>query len=228
MSVTVWGDAGGPRQIAEERRRWGAIELHTGAHSYDSLSLELPDDGVIVDLDHDGEAVGSLVHAELGADDRLRCVAVVDGRLERAFEECEVFFSPKMAMYGKGIDESDTYIAREAELLGLSLTLATKRIGAWPLRHRSGDLRSEGDRRSWPVSWRSDPLLARAVEGMTGIPLTELRHRSASRIVDLHPNEDEFPWHGLKPGDRVPADLMRSTLPNGLRIGAPGKILRVS
>jgi hypothetical protein len=224
MTMTVWGDAGGPRTIAEERRRWGAIELHAGAHSYDSLSLELPADGVIVDLDHDGQPVGSLVHAELGADDRLRCVAVVDERLERAFEEREVFFSPKMAMYGKGIDQSDTYIAREGELLGLSLTFATKRLGAWPLRHRSGDLRSEGDRRLWPVSWRSDPLLARAVDGMAGIPLTELRQRTAARIIDLHPDEDLPP--GVQEGMLVARP--RQQLAGGLRYGAPGRVLKVS
>jgi hypothetical protein len=227
MSVTVWGDAGGPRTIAEERVRWGALEMHAGAHSYDELSLELPDGGITVDAAHDPEQpLGELVYAELGSDDRLRCVAVVDERLdERVFEEHEVFFSPQLEMRGKGIDDGNTYIAREAGVIGLALTLATKRIGAWPLRHRAGDLRSEVDRGSWPIGWRRDaPLLARALDGMAGIPRAELRHRTASRIIDLHPDEDLPP--GLREG--MPVARPRQQLAGGLRYGAPGRVLKVS
>jgi hypothetical protein len=226
MSVTVWGDAGGPRTIAEERVRWGALEMHAGAHSYDELSVELPDGGITVDADHDpAQPLGQLVYAELGDDDRLRCAVVVDDWLEPVLEEHETFFSPLLEMRGKGIDRSDTYVAREAELLGLSLTTRTKRIGAWPLRWRSGDVRSEVDRYSWPISWRGDAVLARAVDSFAGTPRSELRHRTAARIADLRPSEDETPWHGLREGDWVPLGH-RSTLPNGLRV-RPGRIISV-
>jgi hypothetical protein len=225
VKVTVWGDAGGPRTIAEERARWGAIEVHAGAHSYDELSLELPVAGIVVDAAHDSERpLGELIYAELGEDERLRCVAVLDERLDaRVFEEHETFFSPLMEMRGKGIDGTDHYVAREGALLGLALTLATKRVGAQPLRWRSGDVRSSSDRYTWPCTWRaSAPLLGRAVDHLGG----ELRCRSASasRIVDRRPDPDAPPLWGRE-GDWVPLG-QRSTLPNGLRV-RPGRILSV-
>jgi hypothetical protein len=108
-----------------------------------------------------------------------------------------------------------TYIAREAELLGLSLTFATKRVGAPSLCWRRGDVRSATDRRGWPIGWRTDaPALARALDDMAGIPQTQLRHRSAARILDRRADLDAPAL--LRPGER----LASRELPGGLRRSA--------
>jgi hypothetical protein len=50
-------------------------------------------------------------------------------------------------MRGKDVMR-DAYIAREAQLLGASLTLDPANLDARPLRSYRGDLRDAGDRRS--------------------------------------------------------------------------------
>jgi hypothetical protein len=217
--ITVWGDAGGIGQPCEERSSFGSF---LGGHSYRSLSCELPPSGVEVDLDHDEQRVGELVRAELGEDERLRAVCVLDDdRLQPVLEEHEVFFSPLMMMSGKGIDQHATYVAREGELLGLSLTLATKRVAPRPLEWRLGDVRDSLARYSWPLSWKQSPLLERAAE-------VGLRER-ARRIVDLRPSEADFPYWRLREGQRAPRELQGAgELPGGWRrSAAPGRVLRV-
>jgi hypothetical protein len=158
MKLTAWGELGGPGTIAATRTRSGSL---TSARSYDSVDLELPPEGIEVDVDHDGHRLGEVVRVELGRDDRLRAVAVLDNdRLASVGED--VFFSPVIEMRGRDLDGS-TYIGESARLLGLSVTLSTARVGALPIRMRSGDVRSSVDRFRWPISWASsDPLLERA------------------------------------------------------------------
>jgi hypothetical protein len=179
VKLTVWGEAGGPKAIAATYNRSGQL---TEARTYRELGLELPAEGIELDADHNGARLGELVHAELGDDNRLRAVAVLDtDRLEQV--EQPVFFSPLFEMRGRDINRSDTYIARAAQLLGLSLTLETARVGALPVSWRRGGLRDPADRYTWPSSWRhSDPLLAHALDYLGSD--RQARTRSATRIVD--------------------------------------------
>lgn len=219
MKLTVWGDAGGPGEISEERSSFGSF---LGGHSYRELALELPEGGIEVDADHDEQRLGELAYAELR--DRLQVVCVLDDdRLAPVLEERAVFFSPLMMMLGKGIDERSSYVARQAEVIGMSVTLDTARIGAQPLSWMRGDLRSSVDRFKWPCSWRSsNPLLSRAVDSLGG----ELRCRSApaTRIVD---------WRGAGyPVQMTPEERRRfedwRRLPGGAeRSLHPGRILSV-
>ena len=71
MSTTVRGVASKVGGVAAHYNDWGDL---TRAHSYKSLALELPGDGVIIDADHDHLERGKLVYAELGDDDALPCV----------------------------------------------------------------------------------------------------------------------------------------------------------
>jgi hypothetical protein len=221
VKATVWGTASRIGGIAAER---DALDRFVSGHSYRDLATELPEDGVALDLAHDGWPIGQLIYSEIADDDRVLAVGVLDDGdwLERV--EQPIYFSPQFVMCGDV--RHDTYIADRAELIGLSLTLRTKTLGANPVNWRAGDVRSSSDRYTWPLSWQSNaPLLRRALDHLGG----ELRCRSASatRIVDRRPDPDAPPTWGLKPGDPAPAHLIRSTLPNGLRV-RPGKILRVS
>jgi hypothetical protein len=224
-AMTIWGCASKVGGIAAEVDSSGET---IGGHSYDEIALELPADGVIVDLDHDGEARGSLVYGEIADDDRVNVVAVLeDGRWLDAVEE-PIYFSPCMEMVGNGVHER-SYIAREAQLLGLALTLSPLTLGAQPIKHLAGDVRNTVDRMSWPgfSSPSNHPLLHRAVDHLATFPRVELRHRTASRLLDLRERSSPA-WHGLKPGDRAPSDLESRMLPNGLwRSGHAGRVLRV-
>jgi hypothetical protein len=222
VKATVWGVA---TQIGGLAAAYSATGGVAAAHSFDDLALELPEDGVPVDLDHDQVARGELAYAELATDGRLHAVAVLDDGdwLEPVLEEREVFFSSLLELRGRSIDTSDTYIAREARLLGLSLTLDPATLGARPVSVRRGDFRHSPDRGSWSASWRlNDPLLARASDYSNAQPW---RYRSASpaRIIDRRPNEDLPP--GLREGALV--RYGSSSLPGGLRRGQPGRILSV-
>jgi hypothetical protein len=221
MSVTVWGTASKVGGIAAELSPSGTV---IGGHSYDEISLELPDEGIVVDLDHaPGSEVGSVVYGEVSESGQVNLVGVVGGVDLDAAEE-PIFFSPSLTMIGGSVGDGDiSYIARIAELRSVALTLSPLTLGAQPVRWRAGDLRSSVDRAQWPISvGSSDPLLGRAIEHCS----RELRHRSATRIVDRRPGDD-YAVFGLRPGDRAPADLRSRTLPNGLRIGPPGRILSV-
>jgi hypothetical protein len=216
MSATtisaVLGKLGG---IAEQRSAFGTL---TGASSFDDVDLQLG--SAMIDADHDQQRRGEIVHAELTEHDQLAVVGVLDeGDWLEEIEE-PVFLSGTYEMRGKDVMQ-DFYVAREAQLLGASLTLEPANLDARPLRWYRGDLRSSADRRQWPISVGSnDPLLGRAIEQCT----RELQHRSASRIVDLR--ERAADWHGLRPGDPVPSGWESRRLPNGLwRSGHAGRIL---
>jgi HK97 family phage prohead protease len=133
---------------------------------------------VSIDCDHDHQEYGKLIYAELGDDQALRCVAVVDGDLTRAEEP--VYFSPELEL--RGDVDKRICIAREAALVGLSLTHAPATLGAWP------------------VSWKyHDPLLERAV-GSIGSGLG-VEKRTATRIVDKGRRRP------LEPGTRGPIEI---------------------
>jgi hypothetical protein len=225
MTVTVWGDAGGPDTLAAHRNRYGELR---SAHSYRELQLGLPENGIEIDADHDGQRLGQLLYTELGADERLRAVAVLDDDWLENVEQ-PVYFSPALDMRGDGIDRSEHYIARTAELIGLSLTLATARVGAHPLAWRQGDLRNPVDRHGWPCSWRgSDPLLARALDRI-GTDW-QARSRSATRIVDRRAAEVIPMGNGaFLIGDQLVSGNSRSNgRPAGaMRHGPPGRVLSV-
>lgn len=214
--ITLSGEAGGPDTVAASRDRYGRLS----ARSYRELSLELPAEGIEVDADHDGQRLGELLYLELGDDERLRAVCVLDGDWLANVAQ-PVYFSPMLSMRGRGIDR-DTYIAASAEMIGLSVTLETARVGAYPVSRRQGDLRDPVARRTWPFSWqRSDPLLARALNAL-GTDW-QARTRSASRIVDRR-DDGDYPWHLL------PSQAWRQagTRPAGaMRHGPRGRVISV-
>jgi len=179
VTTTVWGVA---TKVGGTSAHYDRLGYLTGAHAYRSLALELPGDGVIIDCDHDHVEVGRLLYAELGEDEALRCVAVVDGDLTRAEEP--VYFSPELELRGD-VDKS-ICVAREAAMLGLSLTFSPATIGASPVRVRAGDLRNRVDRGKWSFAWRTnDSLLARALDYLGDGYRVE--QRSATQIVDMRP-----------------------------------------
>jgi hypothetical protein len=96
MKTTVYGVATRVGEAAVEQNSIGRV---TGAHSFRSLTLELPGDGVVVDCDHDHQRVGDLVYAELGEDQALRCVAVLDNDQLARIDE-PVYFSGEFEMRG--------------------------------------------------------------------------------------------------------------------------------
>jgi hypothetical protein len=205
-----------------DHRSFGRI---VEASSFDDLDLELG--SAEIDADHDGKQVGEIVHAELSPEGRLAVVGVLDEGDWLAEVEQPLFLSGTWEM--RGDVRHRCYVAREAQLLGVSLTLSPANLDAQPLSWRPGDVRSESDRRSWPISWSSSsPLLKRAVDSWSAVGLLELRHRTASRIVDRRDKSDGFPmpregsW--LAPGAYESLELG-----GGLRKSAfRGKILRVS
>jgi hypothetical protein len=216
MKATVWGCASRIGGLAAHTSLTGRI---VGGHSYDELEAELPENGIEIDLDHDGKRVGEMVYGEIADDGRLNVVAVLDDdRITRVDED--VFWSSEMMMIGDV--KHDSYIAKRAELRSLALTCDPLTVGAWPVRWRTGDVRSSADRGSWAGIWR-EPLLQRAVECL-GSRSLETRSR---RLVDLRERDTDF--HGLKPGDRAPSDWNSRVLPNGLwRSAHAGRVLRVS
>ena len=183
MSVTVWGAATGPNQPAAHYNRWGQL---TDAHSYRTFNPELPAGGINVDCDHDGVKVGTLVYAEIAPDERVRCVAVIDDG-ERLLElDQPLYWSATLDM--RGCSGDIVYVADEARIIGLSLTLTPATVSAQPLAMQRGDLRDRTTRYSrWPSSWRTEaPLLERAVDDLPRS--LELRH-AATRIVDRRISE---------------------------------------
>jgi hypothetical protein len=215
VSTTIWGTASKIGAIAAGYSRWGEL---VDAHSYDELAVELPEGGVSVDLDHDDQAIGRLVYGEIAEDGRLNCVAVLDDDTIRQVEQ-DVFWSPTFVMVGDVRHRS--YIAREAQLLGLSLTLSPATLGAAPIRWREGDVRDPASHRWWPMSWRSDQLLERAANSVAGS--WRLRSRVTERLVDRRPDIDAFPFRrvracaicartsGYRTGSGAPAPAGRSS-----------------
>jgi hypothetical protein len=228
VKTTIAGVATSIGEVAVEQNRFADI---TGAHSYRSLTLELPSEGIAIDCDHDHERVGELVYAELGDDQALRCVAVLDTRLDEP-----VYFSGEFEM--RGDVDKPFYIAREAALIGLSLTLSPALLAARPVEIRTGDLRSRVDRGKWPCSWRwASALVARAFDFLDAGYGIEKR---AARIVDIaaekeneraarewererswietRPTQDKRANEWLRHGPGAPVDWSRHR----------GKVLRVS
>jgi hypothetical protein len=162
MTTTVWGIAGGENTTAWTQTRSGQL---ASAHSYRELDLELPPDGIRVDLEHRGAPyVGELVHAELGTDRKLRCVAVLD--VAYTEDDGQLYFSGSYAT--EDFVRSRVAIHDRVRMVGLSVTDEPGNLDAQPLRSRSGDVRRSPDRFKWPISWRSDQLLARAADAHSG------------------------------------------------------------
>jgi hypothetical protein len=183
LKATIAGVATRVGESAVELNRYGDL---VGAHSYKSISLELPAAGVIIDCDHDEQRVGELTYAELRDDGALCCVAVLDNDRLTEIEE-DVFYSPKVELRG---DVNQPFcIAREARLLGLSITFNPATLCAQPIEIRSGDLRSSADRGKWSTSWRwHSPLLSRALDFLDAGYGIEKR---AARIVDVAAEAEE-------------------------------------
>ena len=146
MTVTVWGECGGPNTVAASRDRYGRLS----ARSYRELSLELPAEGIEIDATTtgSGSASSSTSSSETTNGYAPSVCSTATGSTD---VDQPVYFSPMLEMRGHGIDRTDTYIARAAEMIGLSVTFQTARLGAHPVSGRQGDLRDPVDRFSrWP------------------------------------------------------------------------------
>jgi hypothetical protein len=135
----------------------------------------------------------------------------------------------------RGGGEGTSYIAREAQLLAVSLTLNPCTVAATPIRCLPGDIRRPLDRFKWPGSWAyHTPLLGRAFETLgTGVAAEK---RTASYIADQrycrHRAEaDGEPWVETRPTPQSSREAEWRKHGPGARIEwsrHPGKVLRVS
>jgi hypothetical protein len=218
------------------QRLGGIVELRnaadrlTGGYAVDDLELGLED--ATIDVEHDPELVaGQVIYAEITEQGQFAAVGVLEGAVAEAVAVIgePLYFSGTYAADGAPADRTRSFVSPSARVLGMSLTVEPANSTAMPLRWKRGDIRRDSDRRDWPISWRSEsPLLARAADSMIGVPLTQLRNRSAARISDLRPDPNAPPTWGLKPGDPAPAGWRSRQLPNGLRRSAhAGRILSV-
>jgi hypothetical protein len=191
MTLTVYGTASGTNEISCHRNRYGHV---TGAHAFDDISPELPDNGVPVDLGHDPtNIIGKMVYGEITEQGALNIVTVLDGdELTRITEP--VFFSPLMTH--AGAMRHRHHVAPMVWLESVALTFDTARVGVQPVAWMRGDIRSQPDRARWPMSWRSEhPLLQRALDTI-GDSCTA---RTAPGLFDRRASLDTPPpgtgWH---------------------------------
>jgi hypothetical protein len=171
-----------------------------------------------VDVEHRGAPyVGELVHAELGTDRKLRCVAVLD--VDYTEDDGQLYFSGSYAT--EEPSSPRVAIHDRVRLIGLSITDEPGNLDAQPLRSRSGDVRRSPERYHWPISWRSDQLLARAADAHKGSQARVVTH-----IVDLEPAQLPFATELTTSEMR---ELERAQeLPGGLRRSAwRGRVISV-
>jgi hypothetical protein len=173
VTTTVWGIVGGENTTARTQTHIGQL---VSAHSYRELDLELPPDGIRIDLEHRGAPyVGELVHAELGTDRKLRCVAVLDVDYTEA--DGQLYFS------GSYATEEPARAGRDPRSGATDRAVSHRRAGeprraAAPVEKRRRPPLTH--RFKWPISWRTDQLLARAAAAHSG-----WRPRTVTHIVDL-------------------------------------------
>ena len=184
MKTTVWAVIARVGDVAAERSLTGRL---LGGHAFNELDHKLG--GSMIDLDHDGNTVGEIVYAERGDQDQIEVVGVLDGNwIERVTQP--VFMSGEWEMRGSNL-EARSFVAREAQLRSVALTLDPCNLAARPVQWLRGDLRRETDQRSWSLLWRTDhPLLARAFDQLRGLGSES---RTASQIVDRRARGDDFP-----------------------------------
>jgi hypothetical protein len=182
-SATIVGVACGEDDVGCQYNRSGTV---ASAESFRELSLDLPAGGVPVDIEHDGPAIGELIHAEIDAGGRLHATAVIPNADWLLGYEGKVYYSPTLISVGPGVRSRRVAIADAAGLLALALTSSPATVGAQPVDIMHGDLRRSLDRANWPMSWRTEhPQLTRAVDALPANSFHAERHR-AQRIEREH------------------------------------------
>jgi hypothetical protein len=188
--------------------------------------LELLTDAI--DLDHNGERVGSVTYVEITPASQLAVVGVLDSDEITKLEQ-PVYWSGTYGPSGVHGSRQRSFVVPRARVFGMSLTCQPANTTARAVDWLPGDLRDSTDRFKWSCGWRtSDPLLDRALSYL-GTDW-QVRTRSASRIVDRR-DDGDYPWH-LLPRHRFggtaaaePDALGRPTGP--WRHGPPGRIISV-
>jgi hypothetical protein len=179
-----------------------------------------------IDCDHDESLrIGEVAYAEITPQNQLAIVGVVEADWLDELGERDLFLSGTYFPDATP-DRRRSFIVPRATVAGMSLTFGPANIAARPVSWISGDLRESGDRRQWPISWRTNaPLVARAVDHLG----TGTRNRSA-RIVDRRCDAgSDFPWEQLPARvRRAIGDRGREQAMGGLRHSAhAGCILSV-
>jgi phage head maturation protease len=177
MTITIAGRLlrqGGPGMDIGER--FGAV---LDVHGYDTDDLTV-DDTVPIDIDHDGQPIGRVVHVERSAQGDIDCVGVVEHHDELA-DIGPIYLSATMWCRQAGSDRA--WIGRDPHLLSVSLTKSPRQMGLTPVAVLPGDVSSSYARGNWPWQQRSRPLITRAVEATATV---ELR-RAPLGLVDLRP-----------------------------------------
>jgi hypothetical protein len=94
VKTTVWAVIARVGDVAAERSITGRL---LGGHAFNELDHELG--GSMIDLEHDGSALGEIVYAERGDQDQIQVVGVLDGNwIERVTQP--VFMSGEWEMRG--------------------------------------------------------------------------------------------------------------------------------
>jgi hypothetical protein len=154
--------------------------------------LELLTDAI--DLDHNGERVGSVTYVEITPANQLAVVGVLDSD-EITKLEPPVYWSDTYGPSGVHGSRQRSFVVPRARVFGMSLTCQPANTTARAMDWLPGDLRDSTDRFKWPCGWRtSDPLLNRALSYLG--TAWQVRTRSASRIVDRR-DDGDYPWHLL-------------------------------
>lgn len=178
-AATVVGIACAEDDVGAQYFRGGRLER---AESFRKLIPEIPSGGVPIDVEHGGQPVGEMVHAELDSGGRLGVVAVVEDGDWLLGYGGPVYFSPELLTIAPGVHTRAVAIADAAALVSLSLTDSPATISAHPLTVMPGDARRQPDRMGWPMSWRAEhALLSRCVDGLPESRV-EARHHRARRI----------------------------------------------
>lgn len=156
--MTVWGVVGREGGVATTSDDTGAI---VEVRSYTTFEPRLPVGDLIVDVDHEGPAVGKALHVEISDNGVMHAVCVVDPDAVAELRQ-PIHFSGLFSLRG---DKAGTVFTASARLLALSLTERPASLEARlrPLAVIPGHLIY--DHGEWPCDWRSrEPLLRRAHE----------------------------------------------------------------
>lgn len=217
MPATIWGVACGEESSGDVAARYHRSGRLAEAHAFRTLDTRLLPSGTQINIDHDAATrCGEVVHAELGLDDRLGLVGVIDVDADLLDRIGPVYWSPELVLVGPGLDSKRVAVATRAGLTGVAVTTTPATLAARELAWLAGDLRRSSDRYSWEVSWRSKhPLLARAVDQLPVLGAEQHRARS---IIDRRARD--LPAHGWINPDGRPVH-------GPLRYGPPGRILAV-
>lgn len=175
MTITLYGTS----------MRFHDVGVHTRAGVLD-FADEIGDlvdelDPIAITVEHDPTiAVGMLVYGEVNERDEVDVVAVVDDAVAGISDP--VFWSPEIVarfQHSGAVSRADC-----GALVGMSLVSEPAGLALPPIRRMAGDIRSAGDRSTWPMSWRHDQLLERCADWHD----SDWRQRTPTRLHRTAPS----------------------------------------